>query len=517
MSSPGHGIAFLRNALSNWAAFVVVALVGFFLSPFIVNKLGGASYGVWSLLVSLVGYLGLLDFGVRGAVTRFVARHHAERDDAKSSAIVSAAVVLFGGLGILAVFIAGGVAIAAPRLFNIPTELIGAARDALWIGGVTIAITLIGSVYAGVVTGLERFDVSSATEIAVTILRTVAIVLALDAGHGILALAWIHLLFAALHGAIAWCVVRRIYPALRVRIGRHIKPQFRTILSFSAFLSLIHVFGLVIYYSNALIIAAFLPIAAVTYFAIAGNLVDYAQKVAGALSKMMTPRVSAMMVGDEQDVSATVLGAACFATLATAPIALTFLFRGETFIARWMGQEFAPQAGLILQILAPTVLLGGARAIAASSIIGANQHRLLIPGLAIEAVLNLALCVQLVKSIGVAGVAYGSSIPSIMASLLFFPWCLSQACKVSARRFIEYGWLRPTLACVPFAFATYLTERWWPTAGLAVFFFQVAVSIPLVALPAWYLCLNGAQRAGAAGSMIGVIWKFVGKSPTRKH
>ena len=29
------------------------------------------------LLAALVGYLGLLDFGVRGAVTRYVAHHHA--------------------------------------------------------------------------------------------------------------------------------------------------------------------------------------------------------------------------------------------------------------------------------------------------------------------------------------------------------------------------------------------------------------------------------------------------------
>ena len=58
----------IGNAFASWGAFLYVAAIGFFLSPIVVNSLGTTSYGVWSLLVTVVGYLGLLDFGVRGAV-----------------------------------------------------------------------------------------------------------------------------------------------------------------------------------------------------------------------------------------------------------------------------------------------------------------------------------------------------------------------------------------------------------------------------------------------------------------
>ncbi|MBL0125031.1 MAG: oligosaccharide flippase family protein [Betaproteobacteria bacterium] len=145
------------------------------------------------------------------------------------------------------------------------------------------------------------------------------------------------------------------------------------------FLSLIHVFGLLIYYSNALIIAAFLPIAAVTFFAIAGSLIDYASKVASALSKMMTPRVSALTSVGSKDISQEIVSAARIATLATAPIAVTFWFRGESFVSLWMGQEYGPISGEILRILSLMVFLGGARGIAIASIIGMNRHRALIP------------------------------------------------------------------------------------------------------------------------------------------
>jgi O-antigen/teichoic acid export membrane protein len=70
----------IRNVLSNWSVFLFSAVANFFVAPFIVHSLGDSGYGAWVLLGSLVGYLGLLDLGVRGAVMRFVSRLHAAGD-----------------------------------------------------------------------------------------------------------------------------------------------------------------------------------------------------------------------------------------------------------------------------------------------------------------------------------------------------------------------------------------------------------------------------------------------------
>lgn len=505
MSEASGRARFARNAIWNWTAFLFVALVGFFLSPFIVRHLGGTAYGVWSLLVALVGYLGLLDFGVRGAVTRYVAHHHAVDDHAGNASIVTAALSLYGLLGLLAVLASGVFAWLAPLFFNIPPELADDARIALVLGGLTVASTLVGAVFAGVVTGLERFDISSGVEIAMTTVRTIAVVIALDAGFGLVALGVIHLAVSILQGAVAWVNVKRIYPALRITFRDRLMPHVKTIVSFSAFLSLIHVLGLLIYYSNALIIAAFLPIAAVTYFAIAGNLVEYAFKVAGALSKMMTPRISALNSSGSKNVVAAVLDASRVATLATAPIAATFLLRGESFVDLWMGPEYGPVAGEILAVLSLVVMLGGARGIAISSIIGMNRHRTLIPWLALEAVGNLALSIALVRPMGVLGVAIGTLIPNALASLAFVPMVLGRATGVPAGEFIRSAWVKPALACLPFALGSALVERYLPAGNLAIFFLQVGVLLTLVPLGAWLFCLAPNEKrylaAAAAGRL----------------
>ena len=508
---PSH---FYQNAIANWVAFLFVAIVSFFLSPFIVHHLGGTAYGVWSLLVALVGYLGLLDFGVRGAVTRYVAHHHAIEEDDKCSSIVSAALVLFGFLGALAILLSVGFAYLSPLLFNIPESLIEDSKVVLFLGGLTIATTLIGAVFAGVVTGLQRFDISSGVEIAVTAVRTIAVVVALQEGYGLVALGVIHLVASVLYGAAAWLTVRRIYPALRFRTNAPLMPHVRTIVSFSAFLSLIHVFGLFIYYSNALVIAAFLPIAAVTYYAIAGNLIDYAAKVSGALSKMMTPRVSALNSMGSDSVGGEVVIAARMATLATAPIAATFLLRGEAFVSLWMGPEFGPASGEILRVLAVVVLLAGARSIAIASIIGMNKHRALIPGLAFEAVANLALSIALVRPMGILGVAIGVALPNALVSIFFLPRCLGNATGMSVSKFIQKGWIMPTLACIPFALGSAAIERHFPAANLMVFFLQVGFTLFLVPVFAWYLCLSIGEREQARAAAKKFFAKRAGEAPS---
>lgn len=67
----------VRSIVSNWVTFLFSAGVNFVVSPIVVRSLGETQYGAWSLLTSMVGYLGLLDLGVRSAVTRYIAKFYA--------------------------------------------------------------------------------------------------------------------------------------------------------------------------------------------------------------------------------------------------------------------------------------------------------------------------------------------------------------------------------------------------------------------------------------------------------
>ena len=496
----------LRSTIANWSAFIAAAGVSFFLSPFIVHRLGDSAYGLWALLGSLVGYLGLLDFGVRGAVTRFVAGFHASSDHHGAASAVRAALRVFTFLATLAIIVAAAIALTLEHLFNIPPTLLAEARVVVLLGGVTMAAAFVGGVFSGVVAGIHRFDLDSGVEIAMTVLRAAAVVVALEAGQGLVALGVIQLAVSVLRGAIAFALVGRLYPELRLRGTRTTRDLVRRLLSFSLFSSLIQFSGILIYYTDSLVIGAILPIGLVTYYTIAASLTEYARQLVSAMSRIVTPRAGALQAAHgDAAAAAAILRIGAAATVVTVPIAMTFLLRGESFIELWMGPEYAPRATPVLIVLAVTVWLYGGRAIAAAGLMGLNRHRGLAAAVGVEAAANLGLSLALIGPLGLPGVALGTTIPSVVVTVGFLPWYFKRHLGVGVWQFVTRVWLIPSAACLAFGLATYALERWLGAESLLTYFAQVAVLLPLVVLGAGFLVFSKEDRAAARNRLTALL------------
>src|SRR5262249_50082554 len=127
-----------RSIVSNWTTFVFSAAVNFFVSPIVVRSLGKTQYGAWVLLVSMVGYLGLLDLGVRSAVTRYMAQFHASAQHDRAGLLYSAALRIFAIASTMAILTSVIAALLVGHVFNVPDELIGIARVVAIIGGLNV-------------------------------------------------------------------------------------------------------------------------------------------------------------------------------------------------------------------------------------------------------------------------------------------------------------------------------------------------------------------------------------------
>src|SRR5665647_3043949 len=79
------------NTLSNYGGKVVTLVVWFFLTPFMLSRIGQSVYGIWVLVGSLVSYGGLLDFGIANAITKYVAEYHARDDFEQARSLVATA------------------------------------------------------------------------------------------------------------------------------------------------------------------------------------------------------------------------------------------------------------------------------------------------------------------------------------------------------------------------------------------------------------------------------------------
>src|SRR5450631_3448675 len=109
-----------RNVLFNWFGTIANMAVGFFLSPFILHRLGDLAYGVWVRAVSVVAYLGLLDLGMQSAVLRFVSKGYTTQDHRGASDALSAALWVRLQISALALVLSVALAVVFPHIFKVP-------------------------------------------------------------------------------------------------------------------------------------------------------------------------------------------------------------------------------------------------------------------------------------------------------------------------------------------------------------------------------------------------------------
>lgn len=498
------GVRIARNVLSNWGSYAFSMVVNFFLAPFVVHHLGNSQYGVWTLIVSLTGYLGLLDFGVRGAVTRYVARFHTQVDHERASRVASSALAVFTATGILAIMVSAILAILFGSSFHIPAEYRTASQIVLILAGFNIATSLVNGVFGGIIVGLQRFDLSNALEVAVAGLRAISVVVALGAGKGLITLACIHLIFGLARGAGNAWLSFRLYPELRIRWALADKGHLRLIFSFSFYSFLLHVSASLIYYTDNVVIGAFLPVGMITFYAIGANLVEYSRALIGGVSQTMSPLASSFEARqNEEGLRKLLLMSSRFATMAALPVALTFMLRGSSFIGLWMGPQYASISGRVLLILAVVMLFWPANTSAASILLGISKHRPMVPALLLEGLGNLALSILWIRSIGILGVALGTAVPNLVSSLIFWPWYIHRTLKIHPLEYFVSSWLRPGIAILPFAFLTYALDQLWPAPNLLIFFAQVAMALPLALMSYSFLCISRDQRQAYRRQLIG--------------
>ncbi|MGH7690047.1 MAG: oligosaccharide flippase family protein [Gemmatimonadaceae bacterium] len=484
----------MRSVLWNWSSFAFSVAVTFVLSPFIVRELGDTNYGIWVLVGSLVGYLGLLDFGVRSAVTRYVARLHTGRSDQESSRLVSTALSIFGSLGLTALLASSVFAVLLGHRFHIPPSELGTARLVVVLGGLTMTSSLVSGAFGGVVVGLQRFDVSSKLEIVLGALQALAIWLVLRDGGGIAGLALIQLVTSTLRTIALAALAFRLYPELTIEWFAWNRQWAREIFSFSLFSTLITFSTTLILYSDSLVIGVYLPAAEITLFSIAASLTDYARNLIRGISTTMTPKASATELTGAAAIAAVTVRATRFATLLLLPIGVTFWLRGAAFIGLWMGPHYAAASGAVLRILTLAMVFYAASQVLGASLLGLSRHNWLVPVFIAEAVINLALSILLVQRMGLVGIAWGTTVPNLVTSVVVFPWLARRLMGVPLRTYYFESWLRPLVAMAPFAAGTLLVERYWQAGNLASYFVGVLLVMPLAAAGAWAVALDPDER-----------------------
>lgn len=472
--------------MSNWLATAANMAVGFFLSPFIVHRLGNVAYGVWVLAISTINYLALLDLGMRSSILRFVSKAHTRGDHEAASDALSAALMVRVSISVFVLVASVTLGALFHRMFHIPDALAGDARTAVTIMGLSMSVTMLMGVFGGVLSALNRYDLSSMVTIIQLVIRVTSVVLVLRSGHGIVAIALCEFGGALVANLLLVYLARRLYPQLRIQFGKPKPDVLRQLWSYSFYVFMVTVAVQLVYQTDNLVVGAFVSVSAVTFYSIGNSLCRYTDQLVSAVTLTFVPAASTYeAAGDLQKLNGLYRNGTRAIMMVSLPVVVTLMIRGRSFIGLWMGHQYEHVSGTVLIILATALLFSIANSTGGAIAYGIEKHQTLAKWAFAEGITNLTLSIVLAHKIGIYGVALGTMIPSLLIHVVWWPFYFSRVVGLNGPKAILSIWLPMFAAATPFALATYVTNRMLPARNIASFLLET-----ILLLPVFYLTVS---------------------------
>src|SRR5579864_545403 len=441
----------IKNVGSSWVALGINVLVGIALSPYILHRLGDAAFGIWVLIFSLTGYYGLFDLGIRSSIVRYVSKANATHDTASAAQMVNTSLFSYLCIGVFTFLITLVVTVYVDVIFkkSISAEFQSTARWLTLMVGTGVSLGFPPGVSGGILEGLQRFYVLNWTNIVSTLLRAFLIILTLSHGYGLLMVAFITVIMPVLTSILRTGIAWRYLP-VPIRLRYVNRATLREMGAYSGTTLVLIVSSRLRFKSDSVIIGAFLPAAAITYFSIGSRIVDYAGEIVESLAQIFMPMSSHSDArGDLTRLQKIFVVGNRFCALTIFPIAVMLLILGKSVITLWVGGRYIAQSYPILVILLIPSTLMFAQAASSRVLYGMSKHRTWAIVALSEGIINVFLSILLVRPYGIVGDAIGTALPLAVTMIFFFPVHLCRQVKIRLRTYLVEAYALPLVLCIP--------------------------------------------------------------------
>lgn len=440
-----------RGGFAGALGLGVSIVVTFLVTPYILDKIGPAGYGLFVLVNSLVAYGAILDLGIGGALVKLVAEYRAKGDTSGAGSVVATALRVYTLLALVCLMLTGLVAALLPGLFNLAGESARTGQIVALLMGANLALSIFATPPMSVMAGIQRYDVQNLVGTAGVIANALATVATLAAGWGLIGMVAANLpITLAMRGVSSWYVSRQA-PELAMHWGGASRAIARRMLGLSSAIFLAQLSGPLQKKTDEIVIGAIITVTSITPYALARKLSEVAHQVSAQFIRVLLPIASGFDALSQPHRLRELYVAATRATLAIfMSMTVVLIVYADLILTAWVGAEYASAASLVIILSLASVALTSSYP-AGSILQGIGRFRLIAVSSLISGLANLALSIYLAANVGVVGVAVGTLIPTTAEALLVVTPYSMHVLGVSLRDLMFRVWGPIAIATLPAA------------------------------------------------------------------
>jgi O-antigen/teichoic acid export membrane protein len=400
-------------------------------------------FGLWALMGSLMGYLGLIDAGMSGAAARLVIDHKDDRDGGHYGSLIKTGWLVFLVQG--AIILAAGLVFANSfaRLLAIPAELQSEFIRLAYLQCGVVALSFATRIFSLILSAHQRMDLVNYIGTLSLVVNFTALWLFFHFGFGVLSLAWAALCATVVVVVCQWlaCARFKLFPG-RGGWGRASWSAFKEIFAFGKDLFLVAVGVQLIMASQTIIITRMLGLEAVAIWSVGLRVFNLVSQVIWRISDMSSSAFAEMMVRGE---TARLRERYQMMVMLTASlsgfIAVSFVLCNNLFIPLWT-------QGKIQWPVLNDLLLGAWMIVLA--VLHCHSALVLLTKKIdfmryvyfMEGMVFVTLSLLVARAGGLAAIIACSIVCSTVFSGAYCTWRVSHYFKLSLRE-VAWDWLQP--------------------------------------------------------------------------
>jgi O-antigen/teichoic acid export membrane protein len=341
----------ILNIIWNFFGQAWMLVITLLAMPFIIHRLGVDLYALYALIGVIIGYFAFLQFGFGTASVKYIAQYLAAKDEINIRKTFWSCLFIYALMGL-----AGAVTIAVlahtfvDRFLKIPAELKELSLLVLRIGSFGFFVSMILAAIGSVMQALGRFDILGRIGIILASVQIVITVILLKVGLSIEAVVISGIVVQIAGIFIYWGHAKRLLPFLaRPALDMAtIKYLFR----FGGMVAVSGIVGPVLMNTEKIFLTIFRPMSALTYYSVPCSIVYRLTIIPSAFTSVLFTTFSYFGSTNSGEINKDLhYRGALYIFFCYAFFMVFFIIFGKSFLALWLGNDFAEKSTNILTIL----------------------------------------------------------------------------------------------------------------------------------------------------------------------
>lgn len=344
------------GAALNYVSIVLHMVVGLVYTPYMLHMLGQSEFGLYSLAASIIAYLTVLDLGFGNAIVRYTAKFRAEGRQREQEEMFGMFLLLYVGIGVLAVLAGSVLTLNVDRLFSakMTTVEVERTRIMLWLMTFNLAFTFPMSVWGSIMTAYERFVFQRIVSIVRGVLNPVVMVALLVVGYKAVAMVVVTTVFNVVTLLINyWYCKHRLH--IYVRFARFRWAFLKEVSIYSFWIFLNAIMDRIYWSTGQFVLGIYKGAVAIAVYSVAIQLQQMYMMFSTAISSVFLPRVTSMVAkgNDRRAVSDLFIRTSRMQYIVMAYILTAFIVFGRPFIRLWAGEGYEDSYVIALLFFIP--------------------------------------------------------------------------------------------------------------------------------------------------------------------